>query len=242
MTVGNIYSLIDGFAPFSLAEEWDNSGILVGDEKSPAEKILVALDCTMEVALEAVDKGVDLIVTHHPLIFDPLYNLSFESIPSVLISNKISLVSAHTNLDKAAVSLNMAKELGLQSPSCDGFVVVGETKEMTAEELAEKCQNVFSAEKIRYVKGDRSIKKVALCSGSGGSELMNAIKMGADAFVTGDIKHDVFLEAKRLDITLVDAGHYETEKIYMPHLAAFLASSGAAVEMSSAEERPYRVF
>ena len=223
MKVKDIYNIIDSAAMFDMSEEWDNSGILIGSGEAEVHKILVALDCSFAVAKEAAEKGCDLIVSHHPLIFSPLYSIDSSSVAAFLIRNNISLISAHTNIDKAEMGTSAfaAKALGLSDCSQSGFWVLGETKETNAKSLAEKCKKVFSCEKIRYTERE-NIKKVAVVAGSGSSFLKEAAEKGADALITGDVKHDAFIEAKSLNIALIDAGHYETEKIYMPCLLKLL--------------------
>lgn len=239
MDIKAIYNVIDLIAPFSEAEEWDNSGILV-DSGKDIKKALFCLDASLSVIKEAIEKGVDLIVSHHPLIFDPLYKIEKGSPISLLIKNEISLISAHTNLDKSGISVSTAEKLGLTDISSDGFLVSGNTETISAGELAGKCKEILGCPNVRYTEKE-DIKKVAFVSGSGGSFLSEAIEKGADALITGDIKHDVFIEANNKGIALIDAGHYSTEKIFISRFAKKVGEKAdIEIILSEKEEIPFK--
>ena len=116
-TVKDIYTFIDKIAPFNTQEEWDNSGFLVGDENQVVNKILFALDITTDVVNQAIDCSADLIITHHPLIFKPVSNVLSDTIIYKLIENKISIICAHTNYDKAIDGVNdiLCNTIGLNN-------------------------------------------------------------------------------------------------------------------------------
>ena len=239
MDIKAIYNVIDLIAPFSEAEEWDNSGILV-DSGKDIKKALFCLDCSLEVVKEAIEKKVDLIVSHHPLIFDPIKKIESGSPLSLLIKNEISLISAHTNLDKSGISVSTAEKLGLTDISSDGFLILGNTEKISARKLAEKCREVLGCPNVRYTEKE-DIEKVAFVSGSGGSFLSEAIEKGADALITGDIKHDVFIEANNKGIALIDAGHYSTEKIFISRFAKKVGEKAdIEIILSEKEEIPFK--
>lgn len=239
MDIKAIYNVIDLIAPFSKAEEWDNSGILVDGGKD-IKKALFCLDATLSVIKEAIEKGVDLIVSHHPLIFDPLYKIEAESPLSLLIKNEISLISAHTNLDKSGISTSTAEKLGLTDISSDGFMILGNTETISAGELAEKCKEILGCPTVRYTEKEE-INKVAFVSGSGGSFLSEALKKGADALITGDVKHDVFIEAENKGVAVIDAGHYPTEKIFIASFAKKIGEKAdIEIILSEKEEIPFK--
>ena len=239
MDIKAIYNVIDLIAPFSEAEEWDNSGILV-DSGKDIKKALFCLDASLAVIKEAIEKKVDLIVSHHPLIFDPLYKIEKGSPLSLLIKNEISLISAHTNLDKSGISVSTAEKLGLTDISSDGFLVSGNTETISAGELAGKCKEILGCPNVRYTEKE-DIKKVAFVSGSGGSFLSEALKKGADALITGDIKHDVFIEAENKGVAVIDAGHYATEKIFIKEFAKKVGEKAdIEIILSEKEEIPFK--
>ncbi len=225
MIVYDVYDFLDEKYDFSSALEYDNVGLLVGDGRQRIEGILVCLDLTDEAVTEAVRLGANLIVTHHPVIFDPLKSVTEQSLVYRLIRNGISVISAHTNLDQADGGVNdiLCNVLGLKSVEkvldSEGFAYrTGELCEaMTSDEFAK-----FVGEKLsvvtKYVGESSFIKRVAVCSGSGGSMLGDVLKTGADAFVTADVKHNVFMEAHEAGITLIDAGHFNTEDVVIEPL------------------------
>lgn len=215
-TVKDIYNYINTFAPFDTQEEWDNSGHLVGDENKAVNKIMLALDITTDVINQAVSQNVDLLITHHPIIFKPVSNVLSNSLVYKLIENNISIICAHTNYDKAVggVSDILCDTLGLKHCKVDNTCLnVGELQnEMSTNDFV-----VFVKEKlngtVRYNNLDKKIKKVAVCSGSGIEYLELAKELNCDAFLTGDGSHHSFIDANEMGILLVCAGHFETENI-----------------------------
>lgn len=230
MTVFDIYNFLDSRFPFSSACEWDNSGLLIGDKNAIVTKAVIALDCTDSVITEAEQMGAELIITHHPIIFPEINSVLADSLVHRIIHSGISVISAHTNLDKAKDGVNdcLAKTLGLKKiktlPTEDNFSIrIGELgKELPPESFAR-----LVGEKLHYVPrlcfGNRNIKRVAVCGGSGGDFLDDAIKANIDAFVTADVKHHVFLKAAHYGITLIDGGHFATEDTVIEPLKCILA-------------------
>lgn len=222
-TVRDIYNFIDSIAPFNSSEEWDNSGLLVGDKNKTLTKILFALDCTEDVINQAVSCDAELIVTHHPIIFKPISSVSSESLVYRLIKNDLSIISAHTNYDKAIDGVNdiLCNACELQNIAhIDGACLnIGDLKnEMNSNELAQFIKSKLNGI-VRYNSIDKTIKKAAVCSGSGSDYLTLAKELNCDVLITGDGSHHDFLDADELGLLLVCAGHFETENIAIKPLA-----------------------
>lgn len=241
-TVKDIYHFIDETAPFSLQEGYDNSGLCVGSMDSPADRILLSLDCTIDVAREAAEKGFQLVVTHHPAIFRGIKQLDPNSVVGVLARNGVSTLSAHTNFDSGVMNDLLCEKLGLVPTDCiteEHGVRMGcicEHEGITAAQLAEVCKRELGCPAVRCGKpADKPLKKIAVCSGSGGSFLNEAIAKGCDGFVTGDVKHDVFIDAHNAGLTIVDAGHYYTENIFCEYMLGALKEKFPRAEVCIAE-------
>lgn len=245
-TVKDIYDIIDEAAPFSAQESWDNSGLLVGSMSDPADRVLLSLDATAQAVEEAKSLGCGLIVTHHPVIFAPLRNLNPDYPAEMMLMNKIACISAHTNLDCAECSVSdmMADVLGFRNtnepiePKTDpksgrlcGYGTICECDGIAPEELAKICREKFGCIAIKYTPGKRAVKRVGLISGAGSEWLGCAIEKGLDALVTAEVKHHLFIEADLAGITLVDAGHYETEVVALPYLKELLEKRLPEVEV-----------
>lgn len=241
MTVKEVYEVLEKLAPKSTAMPGDNPGFLVGDGSSEVKKILVALDCTSDVILEAERAGANLIVTHHPVIYAPLKDVTEESRVFKLISRGISVISWHTNLDMAEGGVNdcLAKRLGLTELRVlenleTGFKSrIGVLKQaVSADELAARAKAELGGN-IRYNDGGKPIKTIAVCGGSGTDMFAPAVLCGADALVTSDIKHSLFITANEKGFTIIDAGHYYTENIIVRPLAEYLRkNAGLTVEVT----------
>ncbi len=227
---------LEQIAPTALKEEWDNVGLMVGDRNATVNGILFALDVTDEVIEEAVSLGCNLIVSHHPLIFKPLNCLDREKDEKLfrLIEEGIHVYSMHTNLDSAEHGVNacLAECFELQ----DVQVLCGEEntglgrigrlwESMTFEQFLSLVKSTLQLGSVRYVGDlDRAVRTIAVLGGAGGEYLQDAIREGADVFVTSEIKHHIALFAKEKGIGLVDAGHFATEQIVLEPLMAQLCS------------------
>ncbi|MBQ8533509.1 MAG: Nif3-like dinuclear metal center hexameric protein [Clostridia bacterium] len=234
-TVGSIYSFIDSVAPFSEQCEWDNAGLLVGDKDIPVTKALVCLDLTLDALKAATDEGCNLVITHHPIIFSPLKSISFDDVVSKLCTNSISVISAHTNYDKATGGVNdiLCQIMGIKNVVSfgeDSLARMGELEsEMTDKEFAEFVGNKLNTA-VKYVATQKKIKKVALCGGAGADYMYTAIQMGVDALITADTKHHELLYSRDNGFCLVDAGHYSTENPAMEVLCDRLKENFAEVD------------
>ena len=224
MKVKDIINVIEEFAPASIQEGWDNSGLCVGSPEDEVTSILFALDCTPELVDEAVDCGADMIVTHHPLIFSGLKKISPDDFigKAVIKAIKagISIYAAHTNADKviAGVSGAMAERLGLENVNIladegngVGLGVVGTLPQPISSNQALKL--VKEKFGLKMIKASRPIEglvtKIAMCGGSGGSLIGAAQKSGAQLFISGDISYHNFFTQN--DFMIMDIGHYESE-------------------------------
>ena len=237
MKISAICDYLDAFAPLEMAASFDNVGFLVGDREAEVAKVLLSLDCTPQAIEAAVAMGANLIITHHPVIFGGIKTVTAESLPFRLIRRGISVYSAHTNLDTAAGGVNdcLAAALGLHHVrpfSLPGDPIAGRLgrleKPTSVEAFANKVQKTLGG-RVRFV-GQGEIETIGICSGSGASLFEEALRQGADAFLCGDVKHEVFMLAEALGATLIDAGHFETEDIVLEPLKARLEKDFPEVE------------
>ncbi len=247
MIVYDFLDFLDEKYDFSSALPYDNVGLLVGDGREKVTGVLVCLDCTDEAITEAVNIGANLIVTHHPVIFDPLKSVTEQSLIYRLIKNGISVISAHTNLDQADGGVNdaLAEAIGLENiekiADSEGFLYrIGELDEpLTTEELAKTVSERLNLP-VKYVGNSAFIKKVAVCGGSGGSMLGDVLGAGVDAYVTADVKHNVFMDAHAKGITLIDAGHFNTEDVVTDKFCAELSAQFSEVNIKSFHFSPIK--
>lgn len=244
VTVKDIYELIDSIAPFSLQESYDNSGLVVGSFENSVKKVILALDITKSVANEAVQKDCDLVISHHPVIFNGLKQLDPENPAVILAGNGVSAVCMHTNFDIASGGMNdiLCEKLGfapieplaVENGLSIGYICESENGIMP-QELAKKIKLALGNKVVRFVDTEKPLKRIAVCSGSGGSFLPCAVNKNADAYITGDVKHDVFIDAYNNDICLVDAGHYYTENIFYDFIKSKLTERFPTLGVSAAQ-------
>lgn len=240
---GEIYDEIDRFAPFDTAMSFDNPGLLVGTRDQIVEKALIALDITPAVIREAVRCGASLIVSHHPVIFDPLKSVPSSHPVYLLAKHRLTAICAHTNLDMAEGGVNtcLAQTIGLQN--CHPFAWYNQSPEaligvlpsaMTTAEFAAHVRRRLGGG-VQWVDTDRPIRTVAVCGGSGGDLVAQAAQAGADAFVTGEVRHHQLLQAQSLRLALVVAGHHCTEQVVLEPLRRRLADAFPAAQFMCAE-------
>ncbi|SLM32844.1 NGG1p interacting factor 3 protein, NIF3 [Desulfamplus magnetovallimortis] len=235
ISVGDLYDLLNTIAPFNLAEPWDNCGLQAGDFSWPVKKILVALDVTLASMDCAASINADALITHHPLMLSTPKFIDFSKMPGSAIAvsamEKIAILSAHTNLDKVRGGLNdfFATKAGLhnisllhgEEESFDGIGRIGELeKSIQLRDFAIVIKDVFHAENVRIAGSpEMKVKRVALCTGSGGSLLKTFFMSGADLFVTGDIKYHEARDIETAGLGLIDLGHFASEIIAVKLLA-----------------------
>ena len=253
-TVQQIYEEMQRIAPLALAESWDNPGLLV-DCGGEVSRVLVTLDITPEVVEEAARKGCGLIVSHHPVIFSPLKKLTPRDVSFQLVQKGISAICMHTNLDAAEGGVNevLAGIFGMRDWEvfADGCGRVGEVDPITVPELARKAQAVLGgwcnrprsgpAVQVKFADTGRTVRRLAVISGAGGSMFEDALAVGADCLLTGEANHHAAIDAVRLGLSLVAAGHYATEFPVTAAVAAALRTALPELEvLVSTENRdPY---
>jgi len=241
--VKEILEYLHSIAPVSMKMSWDNVGLLCGSSSKEVHTVLVALDPFESVAKEAAAVGADLIVTHHPLIFQPLKAVTDEtSIGRAivhLIKHDICAINAHTNLDCAPGGVNdvLAQKLGLQdiqvvAPSgVDaegrpwGLLRQGTVEEQPLHDFLAHVKTALGCKGMKYTDGGKPVHKVAVGGGSCGGELIEAVDAGCDTFVTADVKYNQFWDAKEMGINLIDAGHFHTENPVCPVLCEKLQAA-----------------
>ncbi len=236
MTVNDILAFLDRKFPIDTACDFDNVGLLIGDGKQTVTKALIVLDCTQSAITDAIENGCELIITHHPVIFNPLKSILKGSIPYEVISKSLSVISMHTNLDIGEGGVNdslcnMLSPLAVETViASDGYALKKcKVEPISAEGLAQKLKNNLGGA-VKYTDGGKNIETVLVCSGSGGSFVNEAYSFGCDALVTADVKHNQFLDAALLGISLFDAGHFNTEDIVIEPLRELLQNEFSDIE------------
>jgi len=246
--------ILESIAPNRLAMDWDNTGLLI-DAKEGYERLLICVDVSKDVLQEAIDENIDLIVSHHPLIFNGIKQIDESSVVFQAIKHGISVYAAHTNMDVVDGGLNddLAKMIGLEQISHiiddEGFASgrLGQVKEpMSLEAFANHAKAAVKAEGIR-ISGDlkQAISTVAVACGAGGGMLQKAKLLGADVLVTGEIKHNYYVDAINDGMAVVEAGHYATEKHFVNLMANRLQDAvnrleyNLQVKRTEREKSPY---
>lgn len=235
MKAFDIMNIMNEWAPSYLVDSWDHTGFQIGDGEKEVERILVSLDLDLNTYEKAVKENVDMIITHHPILFNPIYEITTDNYKGKLICDLIKkdivVYNAHTNLDVAIGGINdiLAELLGLEDmevletsyEGMDGILYgygrVGNIKEMGLYEFLDIVKEKLDADNLLvYGETDKNIERVALCGGSGGDFIYAAYKSGADLYLTSDIKYHEAQLANELGIVLIDGNHFNTEKVILP--------------------------
>lgn len=246
--------------PPQLAMGWDNPGLQVGRTDGTVKKVFVALDATEEVIRECVDWGAQLLVTHHPLIMSGIKSVSSEDYIGqkalTMAEHGIAHYAMHTNYDVTMMNELAMKALKLKKPEIlevtgagqdgqeYGIGCVGSLpKKMTAKQCCEYVKKAFDLENVRlFGDPEMEVHKMAVCPGSGKSEIGTAIASGADIFVTGDIGHHDGIDAVDQGLLIIDAGHYGVEHIFIRQMADFLREAFPELKVREAKIRsPFKV-
>lgn len=255
--------IVEKIAPPKLAEEWDHSGIQIHCENQGIGRVLLCLDVTKATIKEAKELQVDMIISHHPFIFDGIYSLDATDPMGMkiqeLIKNNISVYVAHTTYDKSngGNTVMMGKRLGLMGFPLKGkasgedqdfSVLVAETTvPLALDQLIERVRAGLdlTSNEIRLVNGNQNpIRKIGLCAGSGGEYLKQMIDEKCQVYITGDVKYHMAVEAQEAGITLLDPGHFGSEKFFAQDFAkqlSVLAGSEVEIFVSNFDLNPYVV-
>jgi len=262
--LGNIIDAIEEIVPSEFAEDWDNSGMQVGDRDYRIKKIWVALDPLPEVISAACREDVDLVITHHPLIFKSLTSIDVRTVEGFVIQqaldHRVAIFSAHTNLDRAKDGVNdiLASRIGLSNThslskdliaGIPGFGRIGELAQATSlRALAKNLKRTLGIDHVKVAGNlDMRVKTVAVCSGSGSSMVSAFLDSGADVFISGDLRyHDArtFEFARK---ALIDIGHFASEHLivetFAQHLDRHFQSKGLTlvVEPCTMEKDPFEM-
>ncbi|MBR1573675.1 MAG: Nif3-like dinuclear metal center hexameric protein [Bacteroidales bacterium] len=257
MRVGDVVAAVEGFAPASVQESWDNSGLIIGSPADEVHGVLVGFDCTAALVEKARQAGCDMIVTHHPLIFKGIRRITPEDpvgeAVMLAIRYGIAVYAAHTSADKVSggVSWAMAGRLGLQNTCCldpegapspegqTGLGVLGDLpEEMSGEQALDYVKTCFSLKVLRHSRPVERVRRVALCGGSGGSLIATALASGASLYISGDITYHQFFTPRTFMIA--DIGHFESEIDIVGILAGEIRRRlpSLAVHADAAPENP----
>jgi dinuclear metal center YbgI/SA1388 family protein len=251
VNTGDIYGLLNTIAPFELSEAWDNSGLQAGNLDWPVKKVMIGLDVSVSLMTSARDWGADLVLTHHPLLMQPEKTIDFQRMPGRAIEisacHKISIISAHTNLDKAFDGLNdyFALKIGLSHtkafhtedhPSSASFNSMGIGRigslesQISLEKLGHQIKKSLNLPYLRVIGDmDLPVTTIAICTGSGGGLLDVFFKSGAEVYITGDIKYHEARQVEACEKGLIDVGHFGSE-----HMAIELLSEKLRVAAQEA--------
>lgn len=254
-TVNEIQAALFEDAPAYMKEDWDNVGLLCGRANRAVETVLVALDPFPDVAREAKERGAQLLVTHHPLIFGSISSVNDGSAAGrtllFLIENGIAAVNLHTNLDAAPGGVNdvLAAALGLEDVRVlrragedeqgrpYGLGRYGSVPPRALPEFLRLVRGRLGCGGLRYADGGRPVQMVAVGGGACGELLPEAARLGCDTFVTADLKYNHFADAKELGVNLIDAGHFPTENLICKELAARLRARFPELRVLESERR-----
>jgi dinuclear metal center YbgI/SA1388 family protein len=260
--VKDIVHAVEKIAPPHLAENWDNCGLQIGDPEEDAGVVFVCLDLDGATIEEALAAGADMVLTHHPLIFSPVKQITADNTPVLYraIREGLAVYSAHTSYDSVVggVSDVIADKLGARidgplAPAAEQGDGVGIGRlcsfdePVPRDEFLARVKSVLGLETLRIAgAGKGPVKRIAVCGGSGGSLLQRALNSGVESYITGDLKYSSVREFAGENIIIVDAGHFPTESVALPELAEKLAEllqeNGFEnrIELSGKEEDPFR--
>ena len=258
--VNNIIKEMELLAPTYLKEDFDNVGLMVGDKNKEVKKVLLALDCTLKVIEEAKKENVELIITHHPLIFKRPSSITTDTLQGKkiieLIKNDISLYSSHTNLDSVENGLNdtivsilgfdtfkiLEKNKRYDKAGLGRIVSLNESIQL--EDLISKIKKSLNINNLRVVKGKDKVNKIAIINGSGQDFIGKAVALGADCIITGDTTYHFASDYKEMEISILDVGHFASEQITFFNVMENLKEKFKDVEFitSTVEEDPFSFY
>ncbi len=265
MKVADLVRALEEAAPLAYAEEWDNVGLLAGDPNAAIARVMVAIDCTREVIDEAARAECQAIVAYHPAIFRPMTRVTRGSIAYELVRRDLALYSPHTALDAADGGTNdvLADAIGMKeetrrairaakrSTTASGALLekigmgrIGAVASIDRAALVARVKEKLAIDHV-LVAGPTSgeVTRVAVCAGSAGDLLDAAIALGAQAIVTGEVRHHDALGAAARGVTVICALHSNSERIALLPLAARLraALAGVDVSLSRVDRDPFAI-
>ncbi len=232
--ISDVYNTIDDFAPFKTQLSFDNAGLLIGDMDNTVNRIAISLDATPDTIFSAHKNGCDLLVTHHPVIFGAISNISSLDVAYQAVKFGVSVISAHTNLDASYGGVNdcLCDVIGLceVKPLSNGDDIVplariGSIRTniiMNTRSFAEFAKNCIKCDCVKLTESNSNIVNVAVCGGAGSDYIVAAKNAGADALITGECKHHERLLAKQIGLTLLECGHFCTEQFIKNKLKTIL--------------------
>lgn len=256
ITCKSMIACIEQLAPTSCAESWDNVGLLVGDREKKVYRIMTALDATDAVIEQAIEQKIDMLLTHHPMIFSGMKRITKDDFIGrriiKLIQHDISYYAMHTNCDVCMMNDEAAKKIGISKEEvleevckntitgeAAGIGMVGRlNKPTTVAQLAEKVKTVFGISHVR-VSGDlqKEVQRVAISTGAGKSIAKYALDKGAEVFISGDMDHHTVIDMLDQNMQVIDAGHYGTEHFMAEYMCTYLKREfGDKIEVVQAEE------
>ena len=254
MVLGDIIKKLETAAPEDFAQDWDNVGLLVGDRAQDITKVYIALDADEAAIAQAQACGAQLLLTHHPLIFSPLKKINTDQFISArvveLLRTGMSCYAMHTNYDAARMGVLAAQRLGIpaEAPLGDlferrgcqyGIGSVGDTDNpLTLADLGAQVKDRFGLQTVK-IFGDLSgqVQRVAMCPGAGKSMIPDALAQGAQVLITGDIDHHSGIDAVAQGLSIIDAGHYGIEHIFISDMQQYLNRELPQIEAAAQERR-----
>ncbi|MBQ7733693.1 MAG: Nif3-like dinuclear metal center hexameric protein [Synergistaceae bacterium] len=238
MRVRELLDAINSFAPFALCKDWDNSGLLLGSPDTEITGVAVCLDAVHDAVIQAHERGCNVLLSHHPLIFRAIKRINPDNEQGCTIYDAVkrgvSIIAAHTNWDKAPEGVNyqLAKSLDLREITpLDDFGVTGLLSDsMTSREFLEHVKRVWNLSRLDYYEaGNVKVSRVSLCGGSGSEFWRSAKSSGSDVYITADMKYHELIDATRDGLNVLLPEHGEMERVSLPALANKVSELGIKV-------------
>ena len=228
--VADIAAYLEEKVPSSLKESYDNVGLLCGFPEQDVSRILVVLDITLDAISEAEALGAELIVSHHPIIFQPVRRILDTTAEGrriiALLQRNLSAICLHTNLDRVDGGVNTALVMALGGEDEEPLPEIGSlchlSESMPLEMFLEQTREALGALDMRYHDAERRVENLAICGGAGGDILYTAAERGCDTVLTGEIKHHQWIDGAELGLNMIEGGHFATENVVTNVLAELL--------------------
>ena len=248
--VHDIVVYLQDLYPLFLASNFDTGkvGLQFGSHNKSVKKVMIALDGSTDVIEEALEKKVDLLITHHPFMFSSIINMNYDNPLTkrikLVIQNELNVFSMHTNFDVSIggmndILLNILEAEPIQEvveAKNDDFLRIGKVNPIKFDDFIEHVKTKFKVSHVRVVgKLDKTVKTIGIVGGSGGSELYKAKILGCDVLVTGEIKHNQALDAKDLGIQLIEVSH-AVERLFKETVKEKLEKEFSEVEFILSEK------